>query len=121
MFQKGIVFWNDSTNNMAKLSVLCTHYWRHMVQLAERMLREADGAVLHKLHTLHKHLLGQLTKVISNPQASSREVAVAVAGIGHLAAPTHRFFGQQVGAYLDVQTTGGSFRVAFGLVWHCCK
>jgi len=35
-------------------------------------------------------------QVISSPQTSSREVAVAVAGVGELAPPTRRFFGQQV-------------------------
>ncbi len=35
-------------------------------------------------------------QVISSPQTSSREVAVAVAGVGELAPPTRRFFDQQV-------------------------
>jgi len=35
-------------------------------------------------------------QVISSPQTSSREVAVAVAGVGELAPPTRRFFHQQV-------------------------
>lgn len=60
------------------------------------MMTEAEGEQLQQLKRIHSHLLGQLTGVISNPNTSSREVSVAVAGIGELAAPTHRFFGQQV-------------------------
>ena len=66
------------------------------LQLASRMLSEVEGPTLQKLQSIHRQLLGQLTQVISSPQTSSREAAVAVAGIGELAAPTHRFFGQQV-------------------------
>ncbi len=64
--------------------------------MAQRMLSESEGASLQKLQIIHRQLLGQLTQVISSPQTSSREVAVAVAGIGEFAAPTQRFFGQQV-------------------------
>ena len=35
-----------------------------MVQLAERMMSEPEGAALKKLQTIHKQLLGQLTQVI---------------------------------------------------------
>lgn len=66
------------------------------VQLAQRMVSEAEGEQLQQLRKIHSHLLGQLTGVISNPNTSSREVTVAVAAIGELAAPTQRFFGQQV-------------------------
>lgn len=52
-------------------------------------------------------------QVISSPQTSSREVAVAVAGIGELAPPTRRFFDQQVlAAYLHIH---------FMLVLVCAK
>lgn len=67
-----------------------------VLQLADRMMSEEEGPALQKLQTIHRQLLGQLTQIISSPQTSSREGAVAVAGIGQLAAPTRRFFGQQV-------------------------
>lgn len=67
-----------------------------VLQLAERMMSEEEGPALQKLQTIHRQLLGQLTQIISSPRTSSREGAVAVAGIGQLAAPTRRFFGQQV-------------------------
>ena len=59
-------------------------------------MSEAESGQLQQLKKIHSHLLGQLTGVISNPNTSSREVTVAVAAIGELAAPTQRFFGQQV-------------------------
>ena len=55
-----------------------------------------EGPALPSLQALHKKLLGQLTNILSSPVTSSRERIVAVAGIGELAAPTRRFFGQQV-------------------------
>lgn len=57
---------------------------------------QAQGQELQQLQTLHKRLLGQLTQALTSLHTSSRETAVAVAGIGHLAPPTRRFFGQQV-------------------------
>lgn len=60
------------------------------------MMGEAQGQQLEKMKGVHKRLLGQLTQVLSSPHTSSRETAVAVAGVGHLAAPTKRFFGPQV-------------------------
>lgn len=57
---------------------------------------QAEGQELQQVQAVHRRLLGQLTQVLSSPNTSSRETAVAVAGIGHLAAPTKRFFGQQV-------------------------
>lgn len=60
------------------------------------MMSQAEGEQLQQLKQIHGHLLGQLANVVSNPNTSSREVTVAVAGIGELAAPTQRFFGQQV-------------------------
>ena len=65
------------------------------MQLAQRMATD-EGPALPGLEALHKKLLGQLTKILSSSVTSSRERIVAVAGIGELAAPTRRFFGQQV-------------------------
>ena len=67
-----------------------------LLQLSQQMMGQAEGPELEKLQAIHRRLLGQLTQVLSSPQTSSREAAVAVAGIGELAAPTKRFFGQQV-------------------------
>ena len=78
------------------LSVLLVETTGRMLQLAERMMSEEEGPALQRLQNIHRQLLGQLTQIISSPQTSSREGAVAVAGIGQLAAPTRRFFGQQV-------------------------
>ena len=69
---------------------------RLVLQLSEKMMGQAQGQELQQLQALHKRLLGQLTQVLSSPNTSSREAAVAVAGIGYLAPPTKRFFGQQV-------------------------
>lgn len=60
------------------------------------MMGQAQGKQLEQVRLLHKRLLGQLTQVLSSPSTTSREVAVAVAGIGYLAAPTKRFFGPKV-------------------------
>ena len=68
----------------------------HCMQLAKQMMGQAEGQQLQQLKGVHKSLLGQLSAVITSPATSSREVATAVAGIGELAAPTQRFFGQQV-------------------------
>lgn len=64
-------------------------------ELSQSMMGEAQGQQLEKMKGVHKRLLGQLTQVLSSPHTSSRETAVAVAGVGHLAAPTKRFFGPQ--------------------------
>ncbi len=42
-----------------------------MVQLAERMMSEPEGAALQKLQTIHKQLLGQLTQVNIHPVIDS--------------------------------------------------
>ena len=65
-------------------------------QLSQRMMSQGEGQELGQVQAIHRRLLGQLTQVLSSPHSSSREAAVAVAGIGQLAAPTKRFFGQQV-------------------------
>ena len=70
-----------------------------LLQLSEKMMGQAQGQELEQLQALHRRLLGQLTQVLSSPHTSSRETAVAVAGIGHLAPPTRRFFGQQVASH----------------------
>ena len=69
----------------------------HCMQLAQQMLGQAEGEELQQLRNIHKILLGQLITVTTSPATSGKEVATAVAGIGELAAPTQRFFGQQVG------------------------
>lgn len=43
---------------------LVDHQSDFVVQLAERMMSEPEGAALQKLQTIHKQLLGQLTQVI---------------------------------------------------------
>ena len=76
-----------------------THCVTHaclVLQVSEKMMGQAQGQELQQLQALHRRLLGQLTQVLSSPHTTSREAAVAVAGIGHLAPPTKRFFGQQV-------------------------
>ena len=47
-----------------------------------------------------RQLLGQLQAVVRDAGKSPREVAAAVRGIGELAPPTLRFFGQQVGRFI---------------------
>ena len=67
-------------------------------------------------------------QVISSPQTSSREVAVAVAGMGELAPPTRRFFHQQVLAasshmHVVLVLVCAMLKEAFGyalLVVKCC-
>ena len=46
--------------------------------------------------TVCRKLLGDLTSIVSNRKASGRDVATAVRGIGELAAPTSKFYGQEV-------------------------
>lgn len=50
--------------------------------------------VLH--FTVCRKLLGDLTSIVSNRKATGRDVATAVRGIGELAAPTLKFYGQEV-------------------------
>ena len=86
-----------STRSLLNQVVMrCAAYACLVLQLSEKMMGQAQGQQLEQLQALHKRLLGQLTQVLSSPHTSSREAAVAVAGIGHLAPPTRRFFGQQV-------------------------
>lgn len=47
-----------------------------------------------------RRLLGDLTGIVSDRKASGRDVATAVRGIGQLAAPTLKFFGQEVRIYV---------------------
>ena len=78
------------------LATLSASLPARLLQLSHQMMGQAQGQELERLQAIHRRLLGQLTQVLSSPQTSSREAAVAVAGIGELAAPTKRFFGQQV-------------------------
>ena len=48
-----------------------------------------------------RQLLGQLQAVVRDAGKSPREVAAAVRGIGELAPPTLRFFGQEVRRFLS--------------------
>jgi hypothetical protein len=48
------------------------------------------------LFAVCRKLLGDLTSIVSDRKATGRDVATAVRGIGELAAPTLKFYGQEV-------------------------
>ncbi len=56
----------------------------------------SDQCTVDRILMLCRKLLGDFTAVLSAANSSVREVATAVRGIGELAAPTLKFFGQQV-------------------------
>jgi hypothetical protein len=66
-------------------------------QRVYRALCHCRGSSRKLLHfTLCRKLLGDLTSIVSDRKATGRDVATAVRGIGELAAPTLKFYGQEV-------------------------
>jgi len=55
-----------------------------VVQLAERMMSEPEGAALQKLQTIHKQLLGQLTQVIIHLVIDSVTKNVSSLGVSYV-------------------------------------
>lgn len=57
---------------------------------------EGGAAAVEERRRVHSLLLGRLSEVVAGAKSSPRDVAAAARAMGSLAAPTLRFFGQQV-------------------------
>lgn len=66
------------------------------VQLGVELCVDGSATEVASRREVHSKLLGTLSEVVAATRTSPRDVAAAARAMGELAAPTLKFFGQQV-------------------------